>query len=74
LEGYPYDDYDIPPRHPDAALFALKQIEDIVATRAVTTEGLIWKTRLYRRGACDCGLAGSIIDDLLAMKGNSTTT
>ena len=62
-----------PPRHPDAALFALKQIEEIISTRAVTTEGLIWKARLYRWGACDCGLAGSIIDDLLAMKSESAS-
>jgi hypothetical protein len=33
-------------------LFALKQVEEIISTRAVTTEGLIWKARLYRWGAC----------------------
>jgi hypothetical protein len=48
-------------------LFALKQIEEIFSTRAVTTEGLIWKARFWRRFACDVALAGSIVDDLLAM-------
>jgi hypothetical protein len=62
-----------PPPHPDAALFVLKKIEDIAATRAVTTEGLMWKARLWRRCACDVVLAGSIVDDLLAMKGEPVT-
>jgi hypothetical protein len=62
------------PQHPDAALFALKQIEDIISTRAVTTEGLMWKARLWRRGTGDHGLAGSLIEDLLAMKGEPVTT
>ena len=70
------------PRHPDAALFAVRQqpntadsvsevaaiFLEVATTRAVTMEGLILKARLCRRYGSDTGLASSVIDDLLAMK------